>query len=333
MSLLSARSLCVSFETPRGTVRAVDDVSLDVAAGETVGLVGESGCGKSTLGKAIMRLVPITNGRLLVGGKDVTTIGGRELKAIRQNVQMIFQDPYGSLNPRHSVGAIIGQPLSVAGWSRKDIADRVASLMEKVGLPVAAQSRYPHEFSGGQRQRIGIARALALNPQVLICDEPVSALDVSVRAQVINLLKDLQQEMGVSYLFISHDLSVVEYVADRLMVMYLGRLVESGKSEDIWRAPAHPYTRALLGAAPIADPKTARKRTRQVLQGELPSPLNPPPGCAFSARCPLAQDRCLTERPTLRPLTGDRKVACHFDLLSRKPEPVRAASTALRATA
>lgn len=333
MSLLSVRSLCVSFPTPRGTVRAVDNVSLDVDAGETVGLVGESGCGKSTLGKAVIRLVPISDGRVFVGGKDITSISDRELKASRQQVQMIFQDPYGSLNPRHTVGAIIGQPLSVAGWARKDIADRVASLMEKVGLPVAAQSRYPHEFSGGQRQRIGIARALSLSPKVLICDEPVSALDVSVRAQVINLLKDLQQDMGVSYLFISHDLSVVEYVADRLMVMYLGRLVESGKSEDIWNAPAHPYTRALLGAAPIANPKIARKRTRQILQGELPSPLNPPPGCAFSARCPLAQDRCRAERPVLRPLSGDRKVACHFDLVSQMPEPARASGASMRATA
>ncbi len=333
MSLLSVRSLCVTFETPRGTVQAVSDVSLEVNEGETVGLVGESGCGKSTLGKAIMRLAPISDGRLLVDGKDITHFGTRDMKAIRPNVQMIFQDPYGSLNPRHSVGTIIGQPLSIAGWSRKDIADRVQILMQKVGLPPAAHTRYPHEFSGGQRQRIGIARALALNPKVLICDEPVSALDVSVRAQVINLIKDLQQDLGVSYLFISHDLSIVEHVADRLMVMYLGRIVGSGTSEDIWREPAHPYTRALLGAAPVADPKVARKRKREILQGELPSPLNPPPGCAFSARCPLAQDKCRAERPILRPLSGDRKVACHFDLLTKSPTLVRADSAVMRATA
>ena len=333
MSLLSVRSLCVAFDTASGKVRALDDVSLEVDAGETVGLVGESGCGKSTLGKAIMRLVPASDGRILVGGKDITTLGTRDLKAIRPQVQMIFQDPYGSLNPRHSVGTIVGQPLSIAGWPRKDIAERVESLMQKVGLPPAARSRYPHEFSGGQRQRIGIARALVLNPKVLICDEPVSALDVSVRAQVINLLKDLQQDLGVSYLFISHDLSVVEHVADRLLVMYLGRIVESGKSEDIWREPAHPYTRALLASAPIADPKIARQRRRQILQGELPSPLNPPSGCAFSARCPLVQDKCRSERPNLQPLPGGRKVACHFDLLSRKTAPVRLATESVRATA
>ena len=315
MSLLSVRSLCVSFPTSRGIVHAVDDVSLDVAAGETVGLVGESGCGKSTLGKAVIRLVPSSNGRIIVDGTDITNLTPRALKPIRPKVQMIFQDPYGSLNPRHSVGRIIGQPLSVAGWSRADIRSRVIELMDQVSLPREAEQRYPHEFSGGQRQRIGIARALALRPKVLICDEPVSALDVSVRAQVINLLKDLQDATGVSYLFISHDLSVVEHVSDRLLVMYLGRIVESGRSEDIWERPAHPYTRALLAAAPVADPKLARSRAKAVLEGELPSPLDPPPGCAFNTRCPLAQARCRSERPQLRTLAGGRKVACHYDLV------------------
>jgi peptide/nickel transport system ATP-binding protein len=321
MPLLSVLSLCVSFPTSRGTVRAVEDVSLEVAAGETVGLVGESGCGKSTLGKAVIRLVPSRNGRIIVDGTDITNLTPRALKPIRPKVQMIFQDPYGSLNPRHSVGQIIGQPLSVAGWSRADIRSRVIELMDQVSLPREAAQRYPHEFSGGQRQRIGIARALALRPKVLICDEPVSALDVSVRAQVINLLKDLQEATGVSYLFISHDLSVVEHVSDRLLVMYLGRIVESGRSEDIWERPAHPYTRALLAAAPVADPKRARSRTKVVLEGELPSPLDPPAGCAFNSRCPLAQARCRSERPQLRTLPGGRKVACHYDLVEHAPTP------------
>jgi len=321
MSLLSALSVCVTFTTPRGTLRAVDDVSLTIEAGETVGLVGESGCGKSTLGKALMRLVPISNGRIIVDGRDITNLSARALAPHRAKVQMIFQDPYGSLNPRRTVGDIIGQPLSVAGWSRADIRDRVAELMEKVALPREAAQRYPHEFSGGQRQRIGIARALVLGPKVVVCDEPVSGLDVSVRAQVINLLKDLQQATGVAYLFVSHDLSVVEHVADRVLVMYLGRIVEGGRLEDIWRQPAHPYTRALLASAPVADPKLARSRTRSLLEGELPSPLDPPPGCAFNTRCPLVQARCRAERPILRPLPGGGAVACHYDLVSACAEP------------
>jgi peptide/nickel transport system ATP-binding protein len=317
MSLLSVRSLCVQYQSARGIVRAVDDVSFDLDAGETVGLVGESGCGKSTLGKAIMRLVPSCDGFVILDGQNLTEMQNRALNAARKNIQMIFQDPYSSLNPRHDVGTIIGQPLSIAGWSRRDIRDRVAELMGQVGLPAEAARRYPHEFSGGQRQRIGIARALALSPKVIICDEPVSALDVSVRAQVINLLRDLQQATGVSYLFISHDLSVVEHISDRLIVMYLGRIVESGRSEEIWQQPAHPYTQALLAAAPVADPRLARGRTRSVLQGELPSPLNPPPGCSFNTRCPMAQERCRQERPVLRSVTDERTVACHYDLLEQ----------------
>ncbi len=317
MSLLSVHSLCVQYQSARGIVRAVDDVSFDLDAGETVGLVGESGCGKSTLGKAIMRLVPSCDGLIILDGQNLTEMQNRALNVARRNIQMMFQDPYSSLNPRHDVGTIIGQPLSIAGWSRRDIRDRVAELMRQVGLPAEAVQRYPHEFSGGQRQRIGIARALALSPKVIICDEPVSALDVSVRAQVINLLKDLQQATGVSYLFISHDLSVVEYISDRLIVMYLGRIVESGRSEDIWQQPAHPYTYALLAAAPVADPRLARSRTKSVLQGELPSPLNPPPGCSFNTRCPMARERCRQERPVLRSVAGGRMVACHYDLLEQ----------------
>jgi len=328
MPLLSVRSLCVQYQSARGTVRAVDDVSLDLDAGETVGLVGESGCGKSTLGKAIMRLVPSSDGFIVLDGENLTEMQPGALKAARRNIQMIFQDPYSSLNPRHDIGTIVGQPLSVAGWSRRDIRDRVAELMGQVGLPAEAVRRYPHEFSGGQRQRIGIARALALSPKVIICDEPVSALDVSVRAQVINLLKDLQQRTGVSYLFISHDLSVVEHISDRLMVMYLGRIVESGRGEDIWQQPAHPYTRALLAAAPVADPRLARGRTKSVLQGELPSPLNPPPGCSFNTRCPMAQERCRQERPVLRSVAGGGMVACHYDLLEQPAALSPAASVA-----
>ena len=317
MSLLSVLSLCVQYQSAQGTVRAVDDVSFDIEAGETVGLVGESGCGKSTLSKAIMRLVPSCDGRVVLDGQDITRLQGAALNPVRKTMQMIFQDPYGSLNPRRDVGTIIGQPLSVAGWSRRDIRDRVAELMQQVGLPADAARRYPHEFSGGQRQRIGIARALALRPKVIICDEPVSALDVSVRAQVINLLQDLQQQTGVSYLFISHDLSVIEHVSDRLIVMYLGRIVESGRGVDLWRQPAHPYTLALLAAAPVADPKLARSRTRSILQGELPSPLNPPSGCSFHERCPMARERCSHERPVLRTVAGGRTVACHYDLLEQ----------------
>ena len=328
MALLSVLSLCVQYQTAQGTVRAVDDVSFDLEAGQTVGLVGESGCGKSTLGKAIVRLVPSCDGRVMLDGRDISRIPSSELKPIRKTMQMIFQDPYASLNPRHDIGTSIGQPLSVAGWSRRDIRERVTELLEQVGLPVDAARRYPHEFSGGQRQRVGIARALALRPKVIICDEPVSALDVSVRAQVINLLEDLQQKTGVAYLFISHDLSVVEHVADRLIVMYLGRIVESGQAAEIWERPAHPYTAALLAAAPVADPRLARSRRRSILQGELPSPLDPPPGCSFHVRCPLARERCRQERPLLRSVAGGRSVACHYDLLEQPVELPRAAGAA-----
>jgi len=264
----------------------------------------------------------------VLDGQDITRMPNAGLKSVRKNMQMIFQDPYGSLNPRHDVGTIVGQPLSVAGWSRKDIRDRVADLLRQVGLSADAARRYPHEFSGGQRQRVGIARALALRPKVIICDEPVSALDVSVRAQVINLLQDLQQQTGVSYLFISHDLSVVEHVSDRLIVMYLGRIVESGRGAEVWEQPAHPYTLALLTAAPVADPKLARSRTKNLLQGELPSPLNPPPGCSFHVRCPMARERCRQERPVLRNVSGDRMVACHYDLLEQSAELPRAVGAA-----
>jgi oligopeptide/dipeptide ABC transporter ATP-binding protein len=312
MALLALHDLHVRFNTAAGVVRAVNGVSLELAAGETLGLVGESGCGKSTLGKAILKLVPVAAGAIVVDGVDIAPLGRVELAEMRRKVQMIFQDPYGSLNPRSTVGRSVAQPLVIAGWKAGAINRRVETLLGWVGLPSDARQRYPHEFSGGQRQRIGIARALALNPKLIICDEPVSALDVSVRAQVINLLEDLKGEFGVSYLFISHDLSVVEHIADRVAVMYLGTLVEVGARDQIWRNPRHPYTKALLAAAPIADPKAARARQRTVLQGELPSPIDPPAGCSFQSRCPIAQDRCKLDRPVLRPVAGGALAACHF---------------------
>jgi oligopeptide/dipeptide ABC transporter ATP-binding protein len=311
-ALLSLRDVHVRFATTAGLVHAVNGVSLDLAQGETLGLVGESGCGKSTLGKAILRLVPIVRGEIRIEGTDIAPLDRHQLTELRRKVQMIFQDPYGSLNPRSTVGRSITQPLKLAGWKAAAIAQRVATLLKWVGLPDDARHRFPHEFSGGQRQRIGIARALALSPRLIICDEPVSALDVSVRAQVINLLEDLKAEFGVSYLFISHDLSVVEHIADRVAVMYLGTIAEIGGRDQIWRTPQHPYTKALLAAAPIANPQAARARQRVVLQGELPSPLDLPVGCSFQSRCPIAQERCKSEPPVLRPKDNNALVACHF---------------------
>jgi oligopeptide/dipeptide ABC transporter ATP-binding protein len=312
MSLLALRDVHVRFNTAAGVVRAVNGISLELAAGETLGLVGESGCGKSTLGKAILKLVPVAAGEIVVDGTDIAPIEGERLAEMRRKVQMIFQDPYGSLNPRSTVGRSVAQPLVVAGWKRGATTERVDTLLRWVGLPSDAKQRYPHEFSGGQRQRIGIARALALNPKLIICDEPVSALDVSVRAQVINLLEDLKAEFGVSYLFISHDLSVVEHIADRVAVMYLGTLAEVASRDQIWRNPRHPYTKALLEAAPIANPRLARNRRRSVLQGELPSPIDPPAGCPFHSRCPMAEARCRAEKPLLRPVGDGTLAACHF---------------------
>jgi oligopeptide/dipeptide ABC transporter ATP-binding protein len=311
-TLLSLNDVHVRFNTAAGVVRAVNGVSLDLAVGETLGLVGESGCGKSTLGKAILRLVPIAAGEIRVEGTDIAPLDRAQLNALRRKVQMIFQDPYGSLNPRSTVGRSVAQPMAIAGWTAEATAQRVDTLLGWVGLSADAKQRYPHEFSGGQRQRIGIARALALSPRLIICDEPVSALDVSVRAQVINLLEDLKQQFGVSYLFISHDLSVVEHIADRVAVMYLGTIVEAGARDQIWRNPQHPYTKALLAAAPIANPRLARARQRSVLQGELPSPIDPPAGCPFHSRCPMAQERCKTDRPELRTVGSGALAACHF---------------------
>ncbi len=294
MALLALSDVHVRFNTAAGVVRAVSGVSLELAVGETLGLVGESGCGKSTLGKAILKLVPIAGGEIVVDGVDIAPLEGERLAEMRRKVQMIFQDPYGSLNPRSTVGRSVAQPLVIAGWKQGATAERVDTLLRWVGLPADARQRYPHEFSGGQRQR------------------PVSALDVSVRAQVINLLEDLKGQFGVSYLFISHDLSVVEHIADRVAVMYLGTLAEVASRDQIWANPQHPYTKALLAVAPIADPKLARARQRTVLQGELPSPIDPPAGCPFHSRCPIAQERCKADKPVLRPVGGGTLAACHF---------------------
>jgi len=289
-------------------LRAVDGVSLSVPRGHTLGLVGESGCGKSTTGKCLVRLTDPTEGRILLEGRDLAEMGRRELRAMRRRMQFIFQDPFSSMNPRMRVRDIVGEPLRNFGHGKTAIRERVAGLLARVSLRPDAADRYPHEFSGGQRQRIVIARALALDPGLIVCDEPVSALDVSVQAQVINLLMDLQRDLGLTYVFISHDLSVVRHISHHVAVMYLGRIVESGSREAIFGRPAHPYTRALMASAPSAR----ERRPAQVLQGEIPSPLSPPSGCAFRTRCPRAEARCARETPLPRTIAPGQQVACHF---------------------
>ena len=323
MSLLEVQNLKVHFPVKRGMfsrparsgthVKAVDDVSFTIAPGETLGLVGESGCGKTTLGRAIVRLVEPTAGRVLFEGEDIAKMSGAALRARRRKMQMIFQDPYGSLNPRLTVENIIGEALDIHGLADSESAraKRVAELLKAVGLDAAYAQRYPHEFSGGQRQRIGIARALAVEPKLIVCDEPVSALDVSVQAQIINLLQDLQQQHGIAYLFIAHDLAVVEHISRRVMVMYLGKIVELAEAQAIVRAPKHPYTQALISAVPEVDPDT--KRQRSVLAGDVPSPIDPPTGCYFHPRCPIAEKpRCETESPELREILSGHCAACHL---------------------
>ena len=297
-----------------GDVRAVDDVTLAIRRGETLGLVGESGCGKSTVGRTILRLYRPTDGRVVFDGRDITKLGDSELRPLRRRMQMVFQDPFASLNPRHSVGRIVGEPLRTHGLaSRREAASRVRELLVTVGLPADAASRYPHEFSGGQRQRIGLARALAVNPDFVVADEPVSALDVSIQAQIINLLERLQEEFDLTYLFIAHDLAVVRHISDRIAVMYLGTVVEVSPAEELYANPRHPYTISLLSAVPIPDPVVERQRESILLAGDLPSPANPPPACRFHTRCPYVQPtRCRDEVPRLRRLGSGHEVACHW---------------------
>jgi oligopeptide/dipeptide ABC transporter ATP-binding protein len=319
VSLLEVKNLKVHFPVKAGmfsrvheTVKAVDNVSFSIAPGETLGLVGESGCGKTTLGRAIMRLVEPTAGSVFLDGEDITGMTGAMLRARRRKFQMIFQDPYGSLNPRMTVEQIVGEALDIHNLVDSSSArkKRIEELLKAVGLDALYAQRYPHEFSGGQRQRIGIARALAVEPKLIICDEPVSALDVSVQAQIINLLSDLQQQRGIAYLFIAHDLAVVEHISHRVMVMYLGKIVEAAEGKGIIREPLHPYTQALISAVPEVNPET--KRQRVVLPGDVPSPIHPPCGCPFHPRCPIAVEKCSLDVPALLEKSPDHVAACHF---------------------
>jgi len=328
-TLLDVRNLKMYFPLTRGIVlqrvvgyvRAVDDVSLTIERGQTLGLVGESGSGKTTIGRTIVRLYKPTGGQMLFGDVDLATLHGEQLRQIRQRVQMVFQDPFASLNPRYTIGSLVAEPMHIFKVaSSKEIRDRTAELLRVVGLRPEYIDRYPHEFSGGQRQRIAVARALAINPELVIADEPVSALDVSIRAQVLNLLQNLQQQFNLTYLFISHDLSVVRHVADRIAVMYLGRIVEMADRDELYSAPKHPYTRALLSAIPIPDPQIERRRQRIILSGDLPSPIKIPSGCRFHTRCPMAQDICREVEPTYEAKEGrEHYAACHF---SEKVTPV-----------
>ena len=296
-----------------GVVKAVDDVSFDVHEGKTLGLVGESGCGKTTSGRTILQLYRPTSGEVLFAGKDLTKLKGRELRKVRCQLQMVFQDPYSSLNPRSSVNEIVSEPMKIHNLCPStEYAERVSDLLKKVGLNPRFANRYPHEFSGGQRQRIAIARALALNPEFIVCDEPISALDVSIQAQIINLLEELQDEFKLTFLFISHDLSMVRHISHRVGVMYLGKLVELTDRDQLYSDPLHPYTKALLSAVPVRDPEIESKRKRIILEGDVPSPANPPRGCNFSTRCPIAKKRCHEEEPALREVSPNTWCACHF---------------------
>ena len=318
--LLEVRDLKKHFPINRGIfsktvgyVRAVDGVSLNIRKGETLGLVGESGCGKTTAGRTILRLIEATGGEVRFDGQDVLNLDKKALRAIRRRMQIIFQDPYSSLNPRMTVGGMLNEALTIHKLTKgRGTGDRIAELLETVGLRPDYSRRYPHEFSGGQRQRIGIARALALSPEFIICDEPIAALDVSIQAQVVNLLEDLQEEYGLTYLFISHDLSMIRHIADRVAVMYLGKIVELANSDSLYSNPLHPYTQALLSAVPSHDPKKEKKRERVILVGDVPSPANPPSGCNFNTRCPRAEKRCSIDPPEWRQISPGHHVACHL---------------------
>ena len=303
----------IVFQKQVGAVHAVDGVSFEIKKGETFGLVGESGCGKSTTGRTILQLYKPTSGKVYYGDVDLTTLPSEEMRRMRRKMQMIFQDPYASLNPRMTVGEIIGEPLIVHNLAKNsEIQERVGRLLELVGLNPAYVNRYPHEFSGGQRQRIGVARALSLQPELIVCDEPISALDVSIQAQVVNLLEDLQDKFDLTYLFIAHDLSMVRHISDRVAVMYLGILAELASREELYEHPKHPYTQALLSAVPVPDPFVEEKRKRIILEGDVPSPVNPPSGCRFRTRCPLAEKICSEQTPAWREISPDHWVACHM---------------------
>ncbi len=304
----------IVFQKEIGAVRAVDDISFEIHRGETLGLVGESGCGKSTTGRTIIQLYRPTSGKVYYQDQDLSDLKGGDLRHLRRNMQIIFQDPYASLDPRMTVGNIIAEPLEIhgIGKSKKERRERVKELLRLVGLNPYFINRYPHEFSGGQRQRIGVARALALEPEFIVCDEPISALDVSIQAQVVNLLEELQDSLGLTYLFIAHDLSMVRHISDRTAVMYLGKIVELAEREELYNNPLHPYTQALLSAVPIPDPVAERNRQRVILEGDVPSPANPPPGCNFHPRCPIAVEICRQEEPEWREVIPDHWVACHL---------------------
>jgi len=339
-SLVEARDLVKHFPIARGivfqrqvgAVRAVDGVSLTVRRGESLGLVGETGCGKSTTARLITRLLDPTSGSIHFEGNDVTHVKGRELKALRREVQMIFQDPYSSLNPRKTVGSIVGEPFAIHGLEERGDQKRVVQeLMEQVGLNPEHYNRFPHEFSGGQRQRIGVARALALRPKLIIADEPVSALDVSIQAQILNLLRDLQRDFDLTLVFIAHDLSVVRHMCDRVAVMYLGKVVELADSDALFAHPRHPYTGALLSAVPVPEPGLARRRKRQILGGDVPSPTNPPQACRFHTRCPKCQEVCTRDEPPLEAKAGGNLAACHFPLTDAEVENVSPGASGTRA--